>query len=244
MKKAITTIILMMVILTSATAMDAISIVRRLDNNEVYDSIKYEGEMIIHLSGKKIVKTFYAYGSENNDMFMEFTNPDDEGTKYLKLDGNLYVYTEELEEVMPITGHMLKESMMGSDMSYEDTVENETLESQYNAKIVDEVVYDGKECWVLDLTAKRKTVSYSRQKIWVDKKHFNALKTEQFALSGARIKEVTMERMQQIGSRYFPTKITIRDLHRKDSKTVFDMSQVELDVEIPRSVFSLRNLER
>ena len=77
---------------------------------------------------------------------MEFTNFDDEGTKYLKKDGNLYVYTEELEEVMPITGHMLKESMMGSDMSYEDTVNNDTLSSQYTATIVDEgVEYDGRQ---------------------------------------------------------------------------------------------------
>jgi hypothetical protein len=33
---------------------------------------------------------------------------------------------------MLISGHMLKESMMGSDMSYEDTINNETLESRYD----------------------------------------------------------------------------------------------------------------
>ena len=91
---------------------------------------------------------------------MEFINQDDLGTKYMKKEGNLYVYTDDLEKILPITGHMLKESMMGSDLSYEDTVENEKLINQYDPVIVeekkfeDETKFKGKDVWLIKLIAK------------------------------------------------------------------------------------------
>lgn len=249
MKK--TLIISVIILITiSAFSIEVKDIVRKLDNNEVYDSIKFEGDMDIYLSGKKYEKTFYSYAKGNKNFFMEFTNFDDQGTKYMKKEGNLFVYTEDLEEVMPITGHMLRESMMGSDLSYEDAIDNETLESQYNAKIIEETKFNGdtkfrgKDVWVLELNAKRKTVSYAKQKIWVDKETFAALKVEQYALSGAKLKEMLLLDAKWIDKRYFATEIQVKDLLRKDSKTVFKMNKIELDVEIPDRMFSLRNLEK
>ncbi|MCK4798008.1 MAG: outer membrane lipoprotein-sorting protein, partial [Spirochaetes bacterium] len=234
MKK--TLIISVIILITiSAFSIEVKDIVRKLDNNEVYDSIKFEGDMDIYLSGKKYEKTFYSYAKGNKNFFMEFTNFDDQGTKYMKKEGNLFVYTEDLEEVMPITGHMLRESMMGSDLSYEDAIDNETLESQYNAKIIEETKFNGdtkfrgKDVWVLELNAKRKTVSYAKQKIWVDKETFAALKVEQYALSGAKLKEMLLLDAKWIDKRYFATEIQVKDLLRKDSKTVFKMNKIELD---------------
>ncbi|HOL57907.1 MAG TPA: outer membrane lipoprotein-sorting protein, partial [Spirochaetota bacterium] len=70
---------------------DANTILKNIDNNQVYDSIKYEGEMIIYISGKKYVKTFKTLARGNKEFFTEFTNQDDLGTKYLKIEGTLYV---------------------------------------------------------------------------------------------------------------------------------------------------------
>jgi outer membrane lipoprotein-sorting protein len=205
--------------------------------------------MNIHISGKIYEKEFYTYAKGRDNFFMIFTNPDDEGTKYLKKDGNLFVYTEDLEEVMPITGHMLRESMMGSDLSYEDTIENETLESQYNAKIIGEekfkssTKFDGRDVWVLELTAKKKTVSYAKRIIWIDKETYAASKIELYSLSGSKLKELLILNAKWIGKRYFTTEFQIRDLLRKNSKTIFKMTKLELDVKIPERMFSLKNLE-
>lgn len=249
MKKFLIVIMLFILIIPTINAVDALEIVRKLDNNEVFDSIKYNGDMIIYITGKKYEKSFYSYAKGRLNYFMEFTNNDDQGTRYLKKDGNLFVYTEDLEEIMPITGHMLRESMMGSDLSYEDTVENETLESQYNFKIIDETTFDGdtkfrgKDVWVIEFQAKKKTVSYPKQVMWVDKETFAALKTERYALSGAKLKEILLLDAKWIGKRYFGTEIQIRDLLRKDSKTVFKMNNIELDVNIPDNMFSFKKLE-
>ncbi|HOJ64408.1 MAG TPA: outer membrane lipoprotein-sorting protein [Spirochaetota bacterium] len=223
---------------------DANTILKNIDNNQVYDSIKYEGEMIIYISGKKYVKTFKTLARGNKEFFTEFTNQDDLGTKYLKIEGTLYVYSEDLEDVMQITGHMLKESVMGSDLSYEDMTENNTLSAQYNAKIVEEITYDGKNVWVLELTAKTKNVSYPKRKLWVEKDIYLPLKEELYSLSGAALKENKIIKYEKIKGKNFPVQIETRDLLRKNSKTEFIMKNIDLDVKIPDSVFSLKNLKK
>jgi outer membrane lipoprotein-sorting protein len=222
----------------------AAELLRRVDDNEIYTTIQYEGEMIIDYQGRRFVKNMRAWARENSDSFIEFTNPEDRGTKYLKKSGRFYVYSPDTEEVMLISGHMLKESMMGSDMSYEDTIENERLSARYDPSLGGSAVVNNRDCWILDLVAKRRTESYPKQKLWIDKENNDCLRYELFALSGAKLKEYSLNKAEVFGGRRFPVEIEIRDLLRKNSKTTMIMRNVVLDRPIADSVFSTRNLER
>jgi outer membrane lipoprotein-sorting protein len=215
-----------------------------LDKNEVYSSIQYSGEMVINYNGRRYVKTFTASARSNNDSFMEFTNKEDTGTKYLKNAGRLYVYSPDTEEVMLISGHMLKESMMGSDMSYEDTINNDTLAARYNATIIGREDFNGRQAYKLELIAKNKTESYPKRTLWIDVVTNDCLHYEMYALSGAKLKEYTLIKAETIGSRRFPVEAELRDTLRKGSSTTFKMLNVELDKPIPDSVFGMNNLKR
>ena len=222
---------------------DPVALLRHVDGNELYDTISYTGEMIIEYKGKRFVKEFKAFGRENRDTFIEFTNSEDAGTKYLKKDGRLFVYSPDTEQVMPISGHMLKESMMGSDLSYEDTIENEGLAKRYVPTISGSDIFDGREVWVLDLAAIKKTESYPRQRLLVAKDTLDVLHYDLFALSGARLKEYNLIRVEPIGARRFPVESEMRDLLRKGSRTLSRLGNVEIDKPIADSVFSTRNLK-
>jgi outer membrane lipoprotein-sorting protein len=227
-----------------AFAMDAREILDRMDANETYSSIRYRGEMLVEYQGRKYVKTFSAVSRGSGNSFVEFDNPGDAGTRYLKLDGRLFVYSPESEEVLPISGQLLKESMMGSDLSYEDTIDNEKLSARYDCVIRETGTLDGRPVHVLSLTAKRKTESYPKQVLWVDAESFVALKFELYALSGAKLKVYSLIKAERIGKRYFPVEFEMKDMLRKGSRTVFKMSSVEIDAPIDDSVFSLKNLEK
>jgi outer membrane lipoprotein-sorting protein len=222
----------------------AADLLKTVDDNEVYSTIYYEGQMIIEYQGRRFVKTMKAWARSNNDSFIEFMNPEDAGTKYLKKDGRLYVYSPDTEEVMLISGQMLKESMMGSDMSYEDVVTNATLASRYNPKITGSETFNGRDCWLLELTAKKKTESYAKRVLWIDKRNGDLAHYELYALSGAKLKQYTLNETKIIGSRRFPVKSELSDMLRKNSKTIFIMDNVILDQPVADSVFSQRNLER
>lgn len=248
MKKILILLILFILFTLASYSVDVVDIIRKLDNNEVFNTIRYKGELEIVLSGKRIVKTFDSYAKGRFNYFIEFTNQDDIGTKYLKKDGKLYYYSDDTEKIIPITGHMLRESMMGSDFSYEDAIENETLESQYNARIIgegkfeEETKFKNKDVWILELIAKTKTISYPKQVIWVDKETVVALKVERYALSGAKLKEYILLDAKWINGKFFPVEMQIRDLLRKNSKTILRMKEVELDIPISDEMFSMKKL--
>jgi len=227
-----------------AQAPNPAELLARVDNNEIYATIQYEGDIVIEMSGRRFVKTFSAWGRGNSNSFIEFSNPEDRGTKYLRRDGRLYVYSPDNEGVMLISGHMLKESMMGSDMSYEDTINNETLASRYNPVITGSENQNGRDCWVLELTAKKRTESYPKRILWIDKENADLIRYEMFALSGAKLKEYTLLKTEVIAGRRFPVEGEMRDLLRRDSRTRFVMRNVVLDRPIRDDVFSMRNLER
>lgn len=229
---------------SSLSQPSAVELLAQVDANEVYDSITYEGEMIIEYQGKRFVKVLRASARGNTDSYVEFLNPEDQGTKYLKKEGRLYVYSPDTESVMLISGHLLKESMMGSDLSYEDTINNETLSARYTPSLLGREVVDGRDCWVLLLVAKKRTESYPRRKLWIVVKTGEVRLMEMHALSGAKLKEYRLIRSQRIGGRDFPVEFEMRDLLRKDSRTIFRMRNVVLDAKIPDSVFSMRNLRR
>lgn len=232
------------IIVFSVYCIDVDTILEKVDNNEIYSSIYFKGEMIIKIAGQTYEKEFIVYGKDDNEFFMEFTNPDDEGTRYLKTEGTLYVYTEDLEEIMPITGHMLKESLMGSDLSYEDMTGNSELRELYNAEIIDEMKIDEKEYWIIELTAKNMKASYPKQKIWITRDTFELKKAEYFALSGAKIKEYNVIKSELINGKYFPVEQEFRDLLRKETVTIFKLKDIEMDIKFPKGIFSLRNLSK
>jgi outer membrane lipoprotein-sorting protein len=223
---------------------DPRQLLAQVDANEIYNSIQYTGEMIIEYQGKRFVKLFKAWAKGNQLSFVEFYNPEDRDTRYLKREGRLYVYSPDTESVMLISGHMLKESMMGSDFSYEDTIENEKLSVRYTPTLLGKETINDKEAWLLELIANKKTESYPKQRIWIDIQTGDVLKTEQYALSGAKLKEYTLHKIEQIGNRRFPIEFEMRDLLRKGSRTVLRMSDVVLDKPIDDAIFSMRNLER
>jgi outer membrane lipoprotein-sorting protein len=243
-RKIFLVIMMLSATLVFAQAPSAAELLKRVDNNEIYTTIEYEGEIIIENGNRRYVKIFKAWGRGNTHSFIEFTNQEDKGTKYLKRDGRLYVYSPDTEEVMLISGHMLKESMMGSDMSYEDTLNNETLTSRYDPVIAGSETVNGRDSWVLELKAKKKTESYPSRKLWIDKENGDLLRYELFALSGVKLKDYNLLKVEIIGGRRFPVEGEMRDFMRKDSKTKFVMKNVVLDKPIADSVFSQRNLER
>jgi outer membrane lipoprotein-sorting protein len=226
----------------------AAELLKKVDDNEVFKTIQYDAEMIIDYNGRRYVKTMKAWGRQNADSFVEFTNKEDKGTKYLKKAGRLYVYSPDTEQVTLISGHMLKESMMGSDLSYEDTVDNETLSSRYDPVIAGSAPWnfngENRDCWILELSAKKRTESYPKRKLWIDKRNGDLLHYEMYALSGAKLKEYTLIKTENIAGRRFPVELEMRDLLRKGSKTTMIMRNVVMDEPIADSVFSQRNLER
>lgn len=228
----------------AAHALSGEEILRKVDANTTFDSVSYEGTLAIHSGDTVRTKQMKAIAVGTSKALVEFTNPEDRGTKYLKIDKNLWIYFPSEQDTVKISGHMLKEGMMGSDVSYEDALESDALYKKYSVTVTGEESLDGRPCYVLRLDAQVKDVPYDARRIWVDKERFVALREEMYAKSGRLLKVSRVLDVRHIGGRWFPVKSEVSDQLRQNSRTVFTMTNVEFNVPVNNSIFSLRNLSR
>ena len=89
----------------------------------------------------------------------------DKGTKMLKIADELWIYLPSLEREQKISGHMLRQGMMGSDLSYEDMMESRELLAAYDSTVTGSAEIDGRECWVVDMVAKKEGVPIQNERL-------------------------------------------------------------------------------
>jgi outer membrane lipoprotein-sorting protein len=226
-----------------AKALTGAEIIKKVDANQVYSTAYFEYEMRIHVGEEIRTKKLVSYMQGREKSFAEFVYPvRDKGVKYLFVGDNLWMYLPSVEKVIKIAGHMLRQSMAGSDMSYEDALEDRGLINKYEIKLAGEEKVDGRLCYVLELVAKVKKVTYYKRKLWVDKELFLPLQAELFAKSGKKLKIMKMGKIKKFGKRYVAMYMTMQDLLKRDSLTEVIINKVKFDLKIPEGIFSRRNL--
>ena len=222
--------------------MTAKEIINKRDDNEYFDSVRLEAEMIIVSGSRKIIKTMVVLSDKKNAL-VEFTNPQDRGTKFLKRGDNLWMFFPDAEDIIKISGHMLNQGMMGSDFSYQDIMESDKLTDLYDFKIIKEEEIDKRPCYVLEGIAKEGVkVSYYRRISWVDKERFVGLKEELYAQSGRLLKEIKINEIKEIEGRWIPIHSVMENKLRKNTYTEFKITQIDFNLEIPEGTFALQSL--
>lgn len=220
-------------------------LLRLVDQNLTFETRKARVKMIVEGKGRTRTYEMVSFGRGHDDTAMEYVAPRREkGTKMLKLGDELWIYMPSVERVQKISGHMLRQGMMGSDVSYEDIMASRELEKDYDARVTGSGRYDGRECWLVELKATSRKVAYPKRKTWVDKETLIPLKQDLFALSGKLLKTWTMSDVKMFGKRRFPTRMVIRDQAKKGSSTTILMTELEFGVKLTTEVFARRWLER
>lgn len=221
-------------------------ILSAIDQNMVFESRTATIKMTVE--GKRRTRTFeiQSYGRGKDDSAMEYLAPAREkGTKMLKLGDDLWMYMPSVDRTQKISGHMLRQGMMGSDLSYEDMMASDELADMYTAKLLGTEDVEGRPAWKIEMTASDDSVAYPKRISWIDKASYIPVKQELYALSGMLLKSWTMSGITEYdGGRQFPTKMVIKDEVKADSQTVLEFSNMTFGVELEDEVFSQRWLER
>ncbi len=224
---------------------EALEIIAKVDANMVSKTSIVESKMVIQ--GRRKSRTVMSRGYSEGDKksFTEYLFPAREkGTKMLKLDDKLWIYSPSTDRIIQLSGHMLRQSVMGSDLSYEDMMEDRELTDIYDAKVIGEDTLDGRKTWVLELNAKVDDVSYAKRKMWVDQERFVPLKEDLFAKSGELLKRVRLTDFSKTDGRWYPGKMNFKDMLKSGKGTDFIVMKIEFDPEIPPYIFSKAALKK
>ncbi|MGB8490446.1 MAG: outer membrane lipoprotein-sorting protein [Bacteroidales bacterium] len=243
--RLITIIILSGLSLVSFADPTANEILDRVDKNMSSKNRIFDSEMIIH--GRRISRTITSrtYTTGTKQSFTEYLSPArEQGTKMLKLENQLWIYSPSTDRIIQISGHMLRQSVMGSDLSYEDMMDDRKLTDVYNAKVTGNETIDGRNTYVLELTAKVDDATYFSQKIWVDTERFVPLKQEMYAKSGQLLKRTILTDVKQVQGRWFPMTINYKDVLKEGDGTEFRITSVKFDQNIPDYIFTKAALKK
>ena len=227
---------------TVSAQITAEEIMSRRDDNEYIQSARAVATMIISQGNRKLEKKMVMF-SKGETALLEFTNPADRGTKYLKREDNLWMSFPDAEEIVKISGHMLDQGLMGSDFSYQDMMESDKLTELYDFEILREETFQDRPCYVLEgVKVSGKEASYYRRLTWIDKERFVGMKEELYAESGRLLKVSKAEKIEQIESRWIPVNSVMENKLREGTFTRFIINEINLNPELDENLFSLQRL--
>ena len=218
---------------------DANTILEKIDQNMSSKNRTFESTMTINGKRKTRVVTAKSWSEGTKKSFTEYLSPaTDKGTKMLKLEGQLWIYSPSTDRTIQISGHLLRQSVMGSDLSYEDMMDDRKLLDIYTAKVISEEVIDNRKTWILELTAKVSDVAYHTQKMWVDQERYVPLKQELYAKSGQLLKKIELRDVKKIQNRWFPETVVFKDMLKDGKGTEFRIQNIKFDEKIPDYIFT------
>ena len=107
----------------------------------------------------------------------------------------------------------------------------------YDAVLVREENIEGKDYYILQLTAKNKDVTYGKAIVWAEKGTCRPLKAEFYAVSGKLLKTCSYEDYAELGGKERPTKLVMQDPLTKGKYTVIKYHDVKI-AELPEKYFA------
>jgi len=220
-------------------------ILQKVEKNMSSDNRIFESSMTIHGTRSSRTITSRTYSAGTRQSFTEYLTPArEQGTKMLKLENQLWIYSPSTDRTIQISGHMLRQSVMGSDLSYEDMMDDRKLTDIYSAVISGRETVGDRETYVLELTAKVTDVSYYSRKMCVDALRIVPLKEELFARSGQLLKRTILSDVWEIDGRWFPMTISYKDILKQGGGTEFRITSVRFNQKIPEYIFTKAALKQ
>jgi len=220
-------------------------ILERVDANMAIGTAQMRAQMTIqYREGDARTLEFESWAEGTDRSLMIFLAPArDAGSRFLRLEDNMWIYLPRVGKSVRIQGHMLRQGLMGSDFSYGDASENPSMVDDYDAVIERVDTLDGRPAHVLYLTGKKKDLDYPMRRVWVDAERGVPLKEERFARSGKLLKTSLLGDVRHIGDRWYPFRIELDNALQSDTRTTLQILDFALDIEVPAAFFTLRHLE-
>jgi outer membrane lipoprotein-sorting protein len=231
--------------MTAVTGQDADEIINRVEKNMSSENRIFESSMTI--TGIRTIRTITSrtYSVRDKQSFTEYLTPAREkGTKMLKLENQLWIYSPSTDRIIQISGHMLRQSVMGSDLSYEDMMDDRKITEIYNAKIVGTEEIDTRKTLILELISKVTDIAYHSRKMWIDSERYVPLKEELYARSGQLLKRIILSDVKLLEGRWFPTRMIYKDVLKQSNGTEFNITSVKFNQPIPDYIFTKASLKQ
>lgn len=167
----------------------------------------------------------------------------DAGVTTLKVGDNLWNHLPRVDRTMRVPAGMMSGSWMGSHFTNDDLVQQTRLSDHFTFDI-QERPDGGQGRWVVELTPKPTAPvvwGKVRHEVGADKV---PQRTQYFDERGRLVRTMTFEEVGELAGRTLPKVMRLQPADQPEEFTIMRYRELELDIDLSDSFFSLQNLRR
>lgn len=159
---------------------------------------------------------------------------------------DMFVYLPDLKKVKRVTSQMMSGSLFGSDFTYEDFMQLQGIQAEGRTEEIEDSTLEGVPVKVVaHYPAPDSGSTYERVVSYWDMASCVPIKSEMWEVGDRLRKVLTIDRetLHRSNGAVVPTQLVMRDL-RDETSTQLLIEDIQINVEIPRKLFSTSSLER
>jgi hypothetical protein len=181
---------------------------------------------------------------------MFFQSPADvKGTGFLSWqyddpgkDDDRWLYLPAMKKVRRISGASAKkEKFMGSDFTYDDMGGRNVDEDKHLLKGEEQM--EGKDCWVVESVPCTDNPTYSKKVSWIRQDALIPVKVEFYDRMGTLHKTLIASQISKEGDYWTARKLEMTS-HQRSHRTLIEIEQIDYDLAMDESMFTVPALER
>ena len=242
---------LLSVIPVLAAPETAREIVAEVQKRDQSNSHRYIGELEVIDSKGKVTRKEWEYeqiGTHGTSKaILEFTAPPEVKGVALLIHNqpdrasDQWMWTPSINRERRIAQQNRSTRFFGTDFSFEDLEERDV--DQYDYEMLGSETVNGVDCWKIRSKPKpTKTSQYTHSTLWVDKARYVFIKIESFK-DDLLIRSVEYNDYALASDIWTAREWKVTD-HGRDSRTILRLREVEYNVPMKESAFTLQSLRR
>jgi hypothetical protein len=169
----------------------------------------------------------------------------EEGTATLKADDEIWNYLPRVDRTIKIPASMMMGAWMGSHFTNDDLVKESRLIEDYDIEIAYDGAREGVTVWEFALTPKPEApVVWGRIEYQVRQDDLMPVWARYYDEDGALIRTMTWSEYRELGGRLVPAVMEVRPEDKPGERTLVRYEELEFDIDVDESFFSLQALRR
>ncbi len=169
--------------------------------------------------------------------------PREAGTATLKAGQEVWNYLPRVDRTIKVPPSLMMGSWMGSHFTNDDLVKESRIIEDYDIEISYEGPRDGEEVWEFTLTPKPEApVVWGRIEEQVRKRDMMPTWVRYYDEDGTLVRTMTFGGYRTMDGRLVPTEMTVVPSHKPGEYTRLVYHELDFDVDLDPSFFSLRSL--
>ena len=193
---------------------------------------------------REVAMKGWALGREHS-LILITSPPRDKGAAFLKREKEIWNWQPSIDRVVKLPPSMMMQSWMGSDFTNDDLVKESSIVNDYNHTLAGDTTYEGRECYKIIMIPKEEAaVVWGRIDAYITKDDYLQMLFKYYDEDEFLVNTMYLSDIKELGGRIIPTRLEMVPAENPDQKTVIIYRNIEFEVPMEESFFSLQNMKR